>query len=73
MQRQGEETAWGVCRIRAESTGEEEPGVCWCEEAEAELEGTCLSHAGLALTLEVAERSVILGKMKGKLQHQLPP
>lgn len=35
MQRQGEETAQDVCRIRAESTGEKEPGVCWCKEAEA--------------------------------------
>lgn len=36
------------------------------------LEGTWLSCTGLALILEVTERSVILGKMKGKLHNQLP-
>ena len=36
-----------------------------------ELEGTWLSRTGLALILEVTERSVILGKMRGKIHDQL--
>lgn len=72
MQRQGEEQHRVSAGLEPRAQGRRDQECAGAKRLRPELEGACLSRTGLALTLEVAERSVILGKMKGKLHDQLP-